>query len=319
MRSSTCYPCPLLQDLLDRILSILVPQALGIPLEPLALLETRPAARNLSERLPASEKPVSLLPVPAQAHFMAAWRDAAAASIVPSGPFDPALFQCYSSVVLSGGECRETNVVLRTCDACEVIWRGDSDPWQRQPALDSVDDSDGSDLIGDNSEVRSSRAGKGASAEWGRGRSSSAKGRRAVLLAAAASATAEGTNDDAEEGSVSAAPLRTGLARVLRSSSAAAASSSCVRVAAGTKRRDRSPRCDSGSGSSSGSGGDNQEWVSSSSESCRTVQACAQGGDASSGDPSSSEISEPNTAGTVRAAPVAPRNRSVLKVEYAGA
>lgn len=280
-------------------------------LEPLALLEAPPEARTLTSRRPVSEKPASLLSASAYAHFVSAWSTAAGIGVVPPGPFDPALFQCYSNVVLSGGTCRETNVVLHPPAACEVTLREcRGDVWQPQPAVDSSTESEGSESL-DDLHVVSSKPGKtgtkGASAGRSGGRSHRAL---PASRAKAAASLEDDTDDDAEGVRERAVKSLPASARVLRSGSAAVASSK--RSAVGLKRLKREGR----NGSDSGSDAD--DGHGSSSGSCRTVQGYVQGGNVSSDDRSSDYSEhEKSDAGASAPAQSALRSRSSLKLACA--
>jgi len=85
--SSHPFAC---QNLVDRVFTLLVPLALGLPLsEPLAPLVDAPHACALTNQLPPGSSPASRLSAPLLASFMLAWEDAVARGVAPPGPWDP--------------------------------------------------------------------------------------------------------------------------------------------------------------------------------------------------------------------------------------
>ena len=115
------------QDIVDRVFANLVPQALGLPLEPLAPLDATPLLRKLSSPDFLAAKPVASLGAARYADFLLAWGAARGGGVVPDEPFDPSRASMFNAVTLSGGECRGTNVVLGLQSACEVLWEGAGD------------------------------------------------------------------------------------------------------------------------------------------------------------------------------------------------
>ena len=201
----------MLQDIVDRVFANLVPQALGLPLEPLAPLDATPLLRKLSSPEFPAAKPVATLGAARYADFLLAWGAARGGSVVPDEPFDPSRASMFNAVTLSGGECRGTNVVLRLQSACEVLWEGAGDAWQSQPDADSDNDSVGNDIVagaGYQSGRRGRGRGRGRGSRRGRGRGRGgavdARGREWDSVAEGAVATtsdaSSGNSDDGEIG-----------------------------------------------------------------------------------------------------------------------
>ena len=199
------------QDIVDRVFANLVPQALGLPLEPLAPLDATPLLRKLSSPEFPAAKPVATLGAARYADFLLAWGAARGGSVVPDEPFDPSRASMFNAVTLSGGECRGTNVVLRLQSACEVLWEGAGDAWQSQPDADSDNDSVGNDIVagaGYQSGRRGRGRGRGRGSRRGRGRGRGgavdARGREWDSVAEGAVATtsdaSSGNSDDGEIG-----------------------------------------------------------------------------------------------------------------------
>ena len=141
------YALPL-QDIVDRVFAILVPQAFGLPLVPLAPLDATPLLRKLSSPLAPAANPRATLGAARYADLLLAWGAARGDGVVPDEPFDPSRARMFNVLTLSGGECRGSNdVVLWVQSACEVPWGGAGDAWQPQPDADSDNDSVGDDVI----------------------------------------------------------------------------------------------------------------------------------------------------------------------------
>ena len=141
MRASDVFLLPV-QDIVDRTLALLVPLALGIPLDrPLLSLDGKPTSIKLSGKFPVQSKPATLLGPQVYNIFPQAWGVAVNVGLVPPGPFNPELFRCFENATLSGGDHRYSNVTLRIGSACALSVNETGDIFQPQPAADSDDDS----------------------------------------------------------------------------------------------------------------------------------------------------------------------------------
>lgn len=177
------------QSLIDQVFSVLVPQALGLPLDaPLAPLEEAPLSQTLGGLKDRGATPAALLGATGEAHFELAWAAARSNGIVPDEPFDPSRFRAFSYITLSGGACRATNVRLLAGCACEVQWAGGADVWQPLPsAADSDNDSEGDDA--------GAGVHAGGAGPRGPGRGRRGADRRAVGRGGAVAAGAAGDDD----------------------------------------------------------------------------------------------------------------------------
>lgn len=106
MRASDVFLLPV-QDIVDRTLALLVPLALGIPLDrPLLSLDGKPTSIKLSGKFPVQSKPATLLGPQVYNIFLQAWGVAVNVGLVPPGPFNPELFRCFENATVSGGDHR---------------------------------------------------------------------------------------------------------------------------------------------------------------------------------------------------------------------
>ena len=106
MRASDVFLLPL-QDIVDRTLALLVPLALGIPLDrPLLSLDGKPTSIKLSGKFPVQSK-LATMPGPQVYNiFLQARGVAVNVGLVPPGPFNPELFRCFENATVSGGDHR---------------------------------------------------------------------------------------------------------------------------------------------------------------------------------------------------------------------
>jgi hypothetical protein len=194
------------QDIVDRVFAILVPQAIGLPLVPLAPLDATPLLHKLSSPLAPAANPRATLGAARYADLLLAWGAARGDGVVPDEPFDPSRARMFNALTLSGGECRGSNdVVLWVQSACEVPWGGAGEAWQPQPDADSDNDSVGDDVVtgvGCQSSRRGRGRGRGRGSGRGRGtgRGRASTAGRAASASAASGASSSDSDDDEEEG-----------------------------------------------------------------------------------------------------------------------